>query len=127
NYNCTSISSRMLTYDGNGGLVNVDTVIFDIDDTITISNNIPTLKKHTFLGWALTSDATEALYQPGDEITPAGNLTLYAVWEEIPGPDTATTPSIVSGHIVLFVEAKETITTDKMLHIALYSENSRMI
>lgn len=58
--------------------------------TFTIPNTVPTRSMHKFLGWATSSSATTAQYQPGDTFTiqqSSPNKTLYAVWES---PWTAT-------------------------------------
>ena len=52
----------------------------------TVSNVIPTLEDYTFLGWALTRDATEVVYKGGETITlnpETRSETLYAVWEKV--------------------------------------------
>ena len=47
----------------------------------------PSREHYVFKGWAKSADATEADYQPGDEVTVTeddvtdGVMTLYAVWE----------------------------------------------
>ena len=51
----------------------------------TISSTEPTRSGYTFLGWAKSSTATSASYQPGDTISLTSSsptATLYAVWEE---------------------------------------------
>lgn len=40
---------------------------------------------HTLKGFATSSSATTAAYAPGASYTPSGNVTLYAVWEEMAG------------------------------------------
>ena len=55
--------------------------------TFTISSTEPTRSGYTFLGWAKSSTATSASYQPGDTISLTSSspkATLYAVWEEAP-------------------------------------------
>ena len=47
---------------------------------ITLSTSTPTRDGYTFLGWATSSTATTATYQPGDEYTVYGSRVLYAVW-----------------------------------------------
>ena len=50
-----------------------------------ISSTEPTRSGYTFLGWAKSSTATSASYQPGDTISLTSSsptATLYAVWEE---------------------------------------------
>lgn len=53
--------------------------------TFTISSTEPTRSGYTFLGWATSSTATSASYQPGDTIrrtSSSPSITLYAVWSE---------------------------------------------
>lgn len=55
--------------------------------TFTISSTEPTRSGYTFLGWAKSSTATSASYQPGDTIrltSSSPTATLYAVWKEAP-------------------------------------------
>ncbi len=47
---------------------------------MTLPESEPTLKGHTFLGWA-TENKGEVVYKPGDKYTDDQNTTLYAVWE----------------------------------------------
>ena len=49
---------------------------------VTISNIEPTRNGYTFLGWAESSTATSANYNPGDTVTLSGSKMLYAVWQE---------------------------------------------
>ncbi|MBR4685938.1 MAG: InlB B-repeat-containing protein [Candidatus Methanomethylophilaceae archaeon] len=51
--------------------------------TFTIANTVPTKSGCVFLGWATSSSATTASYQPGASIAVSynGTTTLYAVWE----------------------------------------------
>ena len=51
--------------------------------TFTIANTVPTKSGCVFLGWATSSTATTASYQPGASIAVSynGTTTLYAVWE----------------------------------------------
>jgi hypothetical protein len=51
--------------------------------TFEISGTEPKRTNFDFIGWALSPGATDAAYQPGDEITVnLGDITtLYAVWE----------------------------------------------
>ena len=47
--------------------------------TYTISSVRPTRVGYNFAGWATSSSASSASYQPGNTITLSSNLTLYAV------------------------------------------------
>lgn len=49
-------------------------------ETIQLSMEVPVRDNHIFMGWARTPDASEDEYQPGDDYTCTGNVTLYAVW-----------------------------------------------
>ena len=55
-------------------------------EKITIPTDIPTKTtfgfQYKFKGWSTSSNkySATAQYQPGDEFTPTGNVTLYAVW-----------------------------------------------
>ena len=53
--------------------------------TFTISSSIPTRAGYEFLGWALSSSASSATYQPGDTLTVSttGITTLYAIWKAL--------------------------------------------
>ena len=44
-----------------------------------------TRTNYKLLGFATSSSATTAAYNPGASYTPSGNVTLYAVWEELAG------------------------------------------
>ncbi|MGM9607388.1 MAG: InlB B-repeat-containing protein [Oscillospiraceae bacterium] len=87
-----------LTYDANAG---VDTVtgmpspnpdkktVASATCNFTVSNATPIREGYTFLGWAETSNATEAKYQENATVTlnwaggtTATNKTLYAVWKK---------------------------------------------
>ena len=74
----------------------------------TISMTIPTRVNHAFLGWALTSAATAAQYQPGDPIFMDSNKTLYAVWSgltpTLEGVDGRILTTDKSGDLVNWVE-----------------------
>lgn len=75
-----------VTYDANGGAgVPTDANDYHIGDTVTVLfTTVPTLEANTFLGWATTSDATEAAYTAEGTTSfeiGAANVTLYAVWQ----------------------------------------------
>ena len=70
-----------LTYDPNGGTDAPEAQSFAAGETVTLSRTIPVREGCAFLGWAVTADAAEAQYRPGDSGAFNGNTTLYAVWE----------------------------------------------
>ena len=48
---------------------------------LTLSSQIPTREGYTFKGWATTSTAVAAQYQPGGIYNADAAATLWAVWE----------------------------------------------
>jgi uncharacterized repeat protein (TIGR02543 family)/uncharacterized repeat protein (TIGR01451 family) len=72
-----------LAYDANGGLTAPISETVPKGSFATISATIPTRSGYTFLGWALSSSATTADYQPGDTILMDGDKTLHAIWEVV--------------------------------------------
>lgn len=73
-----------VTYNGNGNIVsNIPAKQEKIIGTnITLSSTKPTRgDRYKFLGWAESSSATSATYQPGATFTKDVDTTLYAVWQ----------------------------------------------
>ena len=99
-YAVWTLNKYEITYDANGGTNAPATQNKAHGTNLTLSTTIPT-KHYTvtfnanggtvdvssrqvackFLGWATTSTATTAAYQPGGTFTTNANTTLYAVWE----------------------------------------------
>ena len=91
-----------LGYDVNGGDEN-SALAGDSKDVIvgekaafTISSVVPTRDNYDFLGWAAAKNATEAQYQPNDEIELSDSAVLYAVWKEntVPRKDNKFTKAL---------------------------------
>lgn len=55
------------------------TVLGILDST---GRSIISLQDYTFTGWNTRADGAGDSYQPGDRITPEGNVVLYAQWME---------------------------------------------
>lgn len=72
-----------LTYNANGGSGAPAVQSKDVysSASFTISATLPTRDGYTFLGWADSSSATAAAYQPGGTVTITANKTIYAVWQ----------------------------------------------
>ena len=74
-----------LTYNANGGSGAPSSqssgTVTTSTHQFTISSTKPTRSGYDFLGWATTSIATTASYQPNGKITVSANTTLYAVWQ----------------------------------------------
>ena len=74
-------SSYTVTYNANGGSGAPNSQPKIHGTALTLSKTVPTRFGYNFAGWATSSDATYATYQPGDEYTNNQNVTLYAVWK----------------------------------------------
>lgn len=82
----TPTYSHTVTYDANGGsnapASQTKSTTTQNSFQQTLRNDVPTRDHYEFLGWALTSSATTAAYQPGGTYTfNSQNVTLYAVWK----------------------------------------------
>lgn len=80
----TTESDFKLSYNANGGSgAPADQTATDVGShTFTISSTEPTRSGYIFKGWATSSSASSAAYQPGGSITITANTTLYAVWHQ---------------------------------------------
>ena len=73
-------TSYTVSYNANGGSGAPSSQMKTKDVTLTLSSTKPTRSGYTFLGWATSSSATSAAYQPGGSYTANASITLYAVW-----------------------------------------------
>lgn len=76
-----------VAYDANGGENAPETQIKTEGEVLKLSDKAPTWVGHKFLGWAIEKDSKKSDYQPGDMYESDQDITLYAVWEVLPGPD----------------------------------------
>lgn len=74
------ITNYEITYNANGGEGAPEAQTKEKNESITISEVIPTWEGYTFTGWATSSDATASSVKPGDVYTDNDSLDLYAVW-----------------------------------------------
>ena len=72
-------------YDANGGEGTPGEQTKIHGTPLTLRTGVPHKDANTFLGWATTSDATTATYQPGGSYTANAAVTLYAVWQPYVG------------------------------------------
>ncbi len=77
----TVTATYTISYNANGGsgAPSSQTKYYGTD--ITLSSTVPTRSGYTFLGWATSSTATSATYQPGATYSSNSAVTLYAVWK----------------------------------------------
>lgn len=69
----------VITFDENTGSGSMDALSVLYGETADLPECTFTKSTKTFLGWATAADG-EVVYDDEDEITPEGNMTLYAVW-----------------------------------------------
>ncbi len=67
-------------YDANGGIDTPTAQVKTYNETLILTNKVPTREGYTFKGWATTADGSIA-YTPGASFNINADTTLYAVWE----------------------------------------------
>lgn len=82
-YAIWNIDSYTVTYDANGGTDAPSAQTNTYGNTLNLSDTIPKRSGYIFNGWATTSNAEKAEYQPGGIYTAGKTVTLYAVWQII--------------------------------------------
>ncbi len=70
-----------ITYNANGGSGAPSSQAVFATYSYNLSSSSPSRTGYTFKGWATSSSATTASYQPSASVTISGNLALYAVWQ----------------------------------------------
>lgn len=68
-------------YNANGGSGAPSTQSHWAGYSVTLSATVPTRAGYNFLGWATSSSATTAQYQPNTSYPLYSTVTLYAVWQ----------------------------------------------
>lgn len=79
-----ALASYTVNYSANGGTggpTSSQTKWYG--ETLTLSTARPTRTGYTFQGWATTSNASKAAYQPGGSYTANSSATMYAVWKVV--------------------------------------------
>lgn len=76
-----ALSSYTVSYNANGGSGAPSSQKKYYGKTLTLSSTKPTRSGYNFKGWASSSTAESAQYQPGGNYTANASVTLYAVWE----------------------------------------------
>lgn len=80
----TSATIRTVSYNANGGTGAMPNMYIDNGKTFVAPKNTFTAPNNKiFAGWATTSGATTAQYQPGDTVTASADMTLYALWGNV--------------------------------------------
>ena len=75
-------STYTVRYNANGGKNAPANQTKTKDVSLTLNSGVPSKNGYIFKGWATTSSATTATYQPGGSYTANKSITLYAVWSQ---------------------------------------------
>lgn len=102
-------------YDANGGSGAPGNQTKTWGTNLTLSSVKPTRAGYNFLGWATSSTATTATYQPGGSYTTNAGTTLYAVWQVATLIDLTYTDT---SYTVLSDEYGK-VTTDSLSRLSL--------
>ncbi len=81
-YAVWSANTYTISYNANGGSGAPSSQTKYYGTNITLSSTVPTRSGYSFLGWASSSTATTATYQPGSTYSSNSAITLYAVWTQ---------------------------------------------
>ena len=76
-----------ITYNDNGGSGGPGyTTITGTSSTLStnIASGTPSRSGYTFKHWNTKSDGSGSSYSPGSKISVSSDITLYAIWEQIP-------------------------------------------
>lgn len=79
--NLVYLNKYTISYNANGGTGAPGSQTKTQYMNIKLSSSVPTRTGYTFKGWATSSTASYASYNPGDNYTNDRNVTLYAVWQ----------------------------------------------
>lgn len=69
-----------------GATCTMQSVLVNNGDNVTLPQCTLTREGYEFLGWATSSLSTTKVYNDKAQLTPTGDLTLYALWKRIVDP-----------------------------------------
>ena len=96
----------VIKYNANGGTGAPAAQSKTPGTTIWLSTMVPTRQGYVFQGWAESSSASSAAYQPGSSFSRDAFVTLYAVWQMIPTQSvTINKPSTT-----IYIDSTEQLT-----------------
>ncbi len=77
-----TVNKLTLSYKANGGTGDDIEITKFSGDVVTLQGNSYTKNGKHFAEWNTASNGTGTSYDPGDQVTLTGDLTLYAIWED---------------------------------------------
>ena len=132
-----------ITFDANGGSITTATQTVTAGEKTALKSASElglNRTNYAFVGWATKSGATTAEYADGAEVTLSDNLTLYAIWNELPVNEQPLTLEFInSGTITItdrwsslkysinggdLTDATDSITVAAGDKVCFYAQNS---
>lgn len=89
-------ASYTVSYDANGGQNAPAAQQKQAGTALKLTADVPTRDGYKFLGWAESSSASSAAYQPGGSYTRDAALKLYAVWQKVNATGKYIVPDVVN-------------------------------
>lgn len=71
-----------ISFNSNGGSGNMGSKTVSTGSSVTLPNSTFTLSGYEFAGWNTNADGSGVSYTNGQNITPSGDMTLYAQWKK---------------------------------------------
>jgi hypothetical protein len=103
-YTVTFTKGYRVTYNGNGntgGSAPVDSALHAAGTVGVLGPGSLSRSGYAFLGWATSAGAEAAQYAEGQSLPVSADVTLYAVWEDIPPDVTNLTATAGTGSVTL--------------------------
>lgn len=88
---------------------------------LTLSSTVPTRSGYKFMGWATSSTATTAAFQPGGQFRIDATTTLYAVWQIL----TKITMKLYDASYEVLSNEKGQVTADSLSELTIDMEPTR--
>lgn len=75
-------AKHTITFDANGGKGTMDALVVDEGNSVVLTANAFKRDGYTFAGWNTAKDGKGTAYGDKAQITPNGDMTLYAQWKK---------------------------------------------
>lgn len=111
-------TTSTIAYNANGGDGSMAPGTFK-GGLYTVAQNGFYKSGYNFTGWNTTADGSGTSYQPGAQIAPTGNMTLYAQWQE------GNTAQVADGTFTVTIKAGQKITISGLPGGATYTVTER--
>lgn len=111
-------NTSTITYAANGGDGSMAPGTFK-GGMYTVAQNGFYKKGYNFTGWNTAADGSGTSYQPGAQIAPKSNMTLYAQWQE------GNTAQVADGMFTVTIKAGQKITISGLPGGATYTVTER--